>query len=122
MNRYAAVLLAASAAALCGQVLAETQEAGPEQSFVSARSRADVQSELAQYKQAGVNPWSISYNPLRAFKSNTTREAVAAEYIAVRDQVAAFTAEDSGATFLAVHQNRVPAATKVASQGDAIVR
>ncbi|MEJ8840023.1 DUF4148 domain-containing protein [Ramlibacter sp. AN1133] len=122
MNRYAAALLAVSAAALCGQVLAETPTAVPEQPFVSVKSRVDVQAELAQYKQAGVNPWSMHYNPLRAFKSNTSREAVTADYIAARDQVAAFTGEDSGAGYLAANRSRVPAATKLASQGDAIVR
>ena len=33
--------------------------------FVSSRTRAEVQAELAQYQQSGVNPWSIAYNPLR---------------------------------------------------------
>jgi hypothetical protein len=122
MNRFAATLLAVSAAAFGGQVLAETPNAVPEQPFVSAKSRADVQAELAQYKQAGVNPWSTSYNPLRAFKSTTTRDAVTAEYVAARDQVAAFTGEDSGAAYLSANQNRVPADTTLAGQGTAIVR
>lgn len=122
MNRFAASLLAVSAAAFAGQVLAETPNAVPEQPFVSTKSRADVQAELAQYKQAGVNPWSTSYNQLRGFKSTASRDAVTAEYIAARDQVAAFNGEDSGAAYLAAHQNRVPAATTLAGQGDAIVR
>lgn len=122
MNRFAATLLAVSAAAFGGQVLAETPNAVPEQPFVSAKSRADVQAELAQYKQAGVNPWATSYNPLRAFKSTTTRDAVTAEYVAARDQVAAFTGEDSGAAYLSANQNRVPADTTLAGQGTAIVR
>ena len=122
MNRFAATLLAVSAAAFAGQVLAESPNAVPEQAFTSTKSRADVQAELAQYKQAGVNPWATSYNQLRGFKSNTSREAVTAEYIAARDQVAAFTGEDSGAAYLAANQNRVPAATTLAGQGSAIVR
>jgi hypothetical protein len=122
MNRYAAILLAVSAAAFAGQVLAETPKAVPEQPFVSVKSRSDVQAELVQYKQAGVNPWSTSYNPLRAFKSNTTRDAVTAEYVAARDQVAAFNREDSGAALLAAKRNRAPAVTKLASQDVAIVR
>jgi len=69
-----------------------------------------------------VNPWATSYNPLRAFKSTTTRDAVTAEYVAARDQVAAFTGEDSGAAYLSANQNRVPAATTLAGQADAIVR
>ena len=117
MNRYAAALLAISAAAFGGQALAESPNAVPEQQkFVSAKSRADVQAELAQYKQAGVNPWSMSYNPLRSFKSTASREAVTAEYVAARDTVAAFTGEDSGAAFLAQAGNRVPAATTLAGQ------
>ena len=122
MNRFAATLLAVSAAAFAGQVLAESPNAVPEQAFTSTKSRADVQAELAQYKQAGVNPWATSYNPLRAFKSNTTREAVTAEYVAARDQVAAFTGEDSGAAYLSANQSRVPTGTNLAGQGSAIVR
>lgn len=122
MNRYAAALLAVSAAAFGGQVLAETPNAVPEQQFVSAKSRADVQAELAQYKQAGVNPWSTSYNQLRGFKSTASRDAVTAEYIAARDQVAAFNGEDSGAAYLSANQNRLPADTTLAGQGGAIVR
>ena len=122
MNRFAATLLAVSATAFAGQVLAESPNAVPEQAFTSAKSRAEVQAELAQYKQAGVNPWATSYNQLRGFKSATTRDAVTAEYVAARDQVAAFTGEDSGAAYLSANQNRVPAATTLAVQADAIVR
>jgi hypothetical protein len=43
--------------------------------FVSSRTRAEVQAELAQYQQSGVNPWSIAYNPLRNFRSTKTRAA-----------------------------------------------
>ena len=75
--------------------------------FSSSRPRAEVQAELAAYRQAGVNPWSTSYNPLRAFRSATTREAVVAEYMASRNEVHAFTGEDSGSQYLA--QRHVPA-------------
>lgn len=122
MNRYAAAILALSAAAFGGQVLAETPNAVPEQKFVSSKSRADVQAELAQYKQAGVNPWSTSYNQLRGFKSATSRDAVTAEYIAARDEVAAFTREDSGSAFLAQGSQRVPSSTTLAGQAGANVR
>lgn len=122
MNRFAATVLAMSAAAFAGQVLAETPYAVPEQPFTSTKSRAEVQAELAQYKQAGVNPWSTTYNQLRGFKSATTRDAVTAEYIASRDQVAAFTGEDSGSAYLSANQNRAPATTNLAGQGGAIVR
>ncbi|KQT11134.1 DUF4148 domain-containing protein [Ramlibacter sp. Leaf400] len=122
MNRYAAALLAVSAAAFGGQVLAETPNAVPEQKFVSTKSRADVQAELAQYKQAGVNPWATSYNQLRGFKSTNSREQVTAEFIAARDVVAAFGREDSGSAYLAQATQRVPSATTLAGQADAIVR
>jgi len=122
MNRFAATVLAVSAAAFAGQVLAESPNAVPEQAFNSAKSRAEVQAELAQYKQAGVNPWATSYNQLRGFKSATTRDAVTAEYVASRDQVAAFTGEDSGAAYLSANQRVQPSGTNLAGQGTAIVR
>ena len=65
------------------------------------RTRAEVQAELAQFKQAGVNPWSISYNKLAGFQSTRTRAQVQAEYVAERNQVAALNAEDSGSAYLA---------------------
>jgi hypothetical protein len=72
--------------------------------FVSTRTQAEVQAELAQYKQAGVNPWSTSYNPLKYFRSAKTRAEVEQEYIASRDEVRGMTAEDSGSAYLAQHQ------------------
>ncbi len=68
--------------------------------FQSARTRAEVQADLAQYKRAGVNPWSTSYNPLKSFQSAKTRAQVQAEYVAHRDEVAAMVAEDSGSARL----------------------
>jgi hypothetical protein len=69
--------------------------------FVSTRSQAEVQAELAQYKQSGINPWSISYNPLRTFRSTQTRAEVAQQFLAARDEVRAMGAEDSGSAWLA---------------------
>jgi hypothetical protein len=66
-----------------------------------ARTRADVQAELAQYQKAGVNPWSIRYNQLAAFHSAKTRDEVRAEYLAERNEVAAMTGEDSGSAYIA---------------------
>ncbi|HSI54084.1 MAG: DUF4148 domain-containing protein [Ramlibacter sp.] len=68
--------------------------------FQSSRTRAEVQAELSQYKKAGVNPWSTSYNPLKSFQSAKTRAQVQAEYVADRDEVAAMVAEDSGSAYL----------------------
>jgi hypothetical protein len=75
--------------------------------FVSAKSRAEVQAELHAYKRAGVNPHSISYNPLHSFKSTASRADVVGAYLADRDQVAALHGEDSGSTYFA--QARTPA-------------
>jgi hypothetical protein len=69
--------------------------------FVSSRSRAEVLAELHAYKQTGVNPWSMSYDPLRAFKSTTSRQQVVAGYLAGRDEVAAINGEDSGSAYFA---------------------
>jgi Domain of unknown function (DUF4148) len=69
--------------------------------FVSTRSRTEVVAELTAYKKSGVNPWSASYNPLRQFRSTTTREAVAAAFLASRDEVKALNGEDSGSVYLA---------------------
>lgn len=87
-------------AALAGNVRAETPTVVNE-SFVSTRTRAEVVAELAEYKKAGVNPWGASYNPLRQFRSVTAREAVAAAFIASRDEVKALHGEDSGSVYLA---------------------
>ena len=72
--------------------------------FNGAKSRAEVQAELSQYKQARVNPWASSYNQRTGFTSGRTRAEVQAEYIASRDRVAAFTSEDSGSAYLASHK------------------
>ena len=91
-----AVLLTVVAAG----VFADELPALPTDSFVSTKSRAEVQAELFAYKKAGVNPWSTSYNQLAGFKSSTTRQAVVAEYLASRDEVAALNSEDSGSAYL----------------------
>jgi hypothetical protein len=87
-------------AALAGSAHAETPTVANER-FVATRTRAEVQAELADFKKSGVNPWSASYNPLRQFRSATTREAIAAAFIASRDEVKALHGEDSGSAFLA---------------------
>ena len=68
--------------------------------FQSARTRAEAQAELAQYKKSGVNPWSTSYNQLAQLHSGKTRAEVQAEYIAERHQVAEMNGEDSGSAYL----------------------
>lgn len=103
-------------AGFAGSALAESPNAVPEALFVSTRARAEVKAELVAYQRAGVNPWSISYNPLRGFRSTGTREAVLAGYIASRDQVAAMTAEDSGSQLLRAAARSAPAARTLASR------
>lgn len=71
--------------------------------FVSTKSRAEVQAELQEYKRAGVNPWATSYNHLRNFKSTKTRDEVAAEFAATRNEVSALHGEDSGSSYFAQH-------------------
>lgn len=75
--------------------------------FVSTKSRAQVQAELGTYKRSGVNPWSKAHDPLKTFRSSRTRAEVTAEYLAGRDEVTAFTSEDSGSMHLMQLAGRV---------------
>ena len=102
-------------AAFAGNAFAESPTVLKDD-FVSLKTRAEVQSELAQYKADGVNPWSIQYNPLKSFKSTASRAEVTAAYIADRDEVAAITGEDSGSTYFASTQP-VQAGVNVAANG-----
>ena len=74
--------------------------------FSSTRSQAEVQAELQQFKQAGVNPWSTSYNPLRSFQSTKTRAQVEQEFLASREEARAFAGEDSGSAWMAQHRTQ----------------
>ena len=102
MNRSSLVIAALSVAAFAAQA----QDADPSGQFAAGAAgqatRSAVQAELAAYKQAGVNPYSISYNPLKSFRGTRSRAEVQAEYIGSRDAVAAMTREDSGSAWLAV--------------------
>jgi hypothetical protein len=100
----AAFAALASVGAQAGQAGEADLSAGPSGQVTAqsqARTRADVQAELAQYQKAGVNPWSIRYNQLAAFHSTKTRAEVRAEYLAERNEVAAMNGEDSGSAYLA---------------------
>jgi hypothetical protein len=90
----AAFAALASAAARADDITIDTTP------FHSERTRAEVQAELQQYRQAGVNPWSTSYDPLKGFQSTLTRDQVRAEFFADRKAVAAMTGEDSGSAYL----------------------
>jgi len=98
MTRKIAFALVVAAAA-AGNAFADdiTVEANP---FVSSRTRAEVQAELAQYRKSGVNPSSIAYNPLRSFQGSKSRAEVVREYLASGNEVAEMTREDSGSAYL----------------------
>ena len=108
MNAKFALTALVLSAGFAGSAFAESPTVVTD-SFSSSRSRAEVQAELAAYRQAGVNPWSTSYNPLRSFKSTASRDAVVGEYLASRNEVRALTGEDSGSQYLA--QRSAPANT-----------
>lgn len=109
------VITAVLAASFAGAALAESPLAVPEAPFVSTATRAQVQTELAEHQKAGENPWSISYNPLKSFRSAKTRTEVTAEYLASRDEVHAFTSEDSGSEWLRVAAHPASATRSLAS-------
>ena len=101
MNRnIVASVLAVSAAAFAGSALADDITID-NAAFVGQKTRAEVQADLAQFKQAGTSPWSTQYNPLVKFQSTKSRAQVVAEYTASRDEVAALNGEDSGSAYLA---------------------
>lgn len=117
---FAVATLAAGGTAFA-QTTPYGQEGGQLDTFAPAKTRAQVQDELVQFRaEYPVSPWSFRYNPLATFKSATTRADVTAAYIADRDAVAAFTGEDSGSAYLA--QGTSHGATtnaNLASTGDA---
>jgi hypothetical protein len=99
MNRT--YLLSLSAAILAaGYACAGEITVDPEP-FVSIASRAEVQQDLKQFRATGSNPWADAYNPLASFRSGTSRASVTAEFMAWRNEVAAFSGEDSGSSYLA---------------------
>jgi hypothetical protein len=103
MNAKLALSSLVLAASFAGNAFAEGPIYGNDV-FTGSKSVAEVRAELDAYKQAGVNPWSTSYNPLKGFRSATTREAVTAEYIASRNEVRELSGEDSGSAYLAQHR------------------
>jgi hypothetical protein len=105
----------AAIALLAGNAYAESPTVVKDD-FTSTKSRAEVTAELSAYKKAGVNPWSISYNPLRTFQSTASRSQVTAAYIAARDEVAAVNGEDSGSAYFAQGGARGTDATRLAGK------
>lgn len=99
MNRNY-VIAAALAFAAAGSALADDITIDPNP-FVSTATRAQVREDLMKYRASGMNPWADDYNHLAAFHSGKTRAEAKAEFLASRDEVAAFTAEDSGSMYIA---------------------
>lgn len=98
MNRKTVSILVIAAAA--GTAFAQ-DPAQPRDNFVPSLTSEAVQAELMAFKKSGVNPWSGTYDPLKAFASKYTRDEVTTGYIAVRALVSALTGEDSGSALLA---------------------
>ena len=99
MNRNYAICLAMACVA-GGNALADDVTVDPNP-FVSTASRVQVQEELRQFRKAGDSPWADAFNPLASFRSSTTSAEVTAEFLASRNAVAAYSAEDSGSSYLA---------------------
>lgn len=117
---FAVATLAAGGTAFA-QSAPTGQEGGQVDAFAPAKTRAQVQEELVQFRaEYPVSPWSFRYDPLTKFKSQATRADVTAAYIADRDAVTAFTGEDSGSAYLAQNSSRgVPVNANLASNGNA---
>ena len=99
MNRYLATLIAAACAA-AGTAFADDITVDPHP-FTSTLSRAQVQEELLQFRRSGVNPWADDYDHLSHAPSGMTRADATAGYLAARNSVAAYSAEDSGSSYMA---------------------
>lgn len=106
-------------AAFAGNALAESPVYANE-AFTGAKTVAQVRAELDAFQRSGVNPSSTWYNPLKYFRSATTREAVTAEYLASREEVRALSGEDSGSAWLAQSRRRgVPPSTLAGTPANA---
>ncbi|MBI2769085.1 MAG: DUF4148 domain-containing protein [Burkholderiales bacterium] len=115
MNRNIASALVVAAAALSANAFADDITVD-NTAFVGSKTRAEVQAELGQFKKAGTSPWSTQYNPLAKFQSQATRAQVTAEYVAVRNEVAALNSEDSGSAYFAHNTVRGVTGTTLAGQ------
>jgi hypothetical protein len=119
MNRSSLVIAALSLSALSA-AYAETPDLSGQFAASTApaaqATRAQVQGQFADYRKTGVNPWSMSYNPLASFRSQKSREQVRNEFLSSRATVAAMTGEDSGSAYLATRQLPADASNQLAGQ------
>jgi Domain of unknown function (DUF4148) len=97
MNRNFTLPLV-SACIAAGPAFADDISLDP-QPFVSTLTRAQVNEELNQFRHS-VNPWADDYSQMAQSGSTSTRAEVQAGYLASRDEVAAFTGEDSGSVYM----------------------
>ena len=98
------VVLAMAAATTGARAESPTLEDQASIAFAHTMTRAQVQAELAQARVDGsMKVWSTSYNHMAAFKSERSRDAVAAEAVAANLSGADATwfGEDSGSFELA---------------------
>jgi len=102
MNRITRIAAIALSFAAAGSAFADDITIDPVQ-HQSLKTRAQVQAELAQYKAAGVNPWSMGYSLSTGFQPQRTRADVIAEVKAAQasGELQAVGAEDSGAAYYA---------------------
>ena len=116
MNRQIALALSAIlGVAAATQVRAESPGIDP-QPFVSTLTRAQVIEELQAFRAAGQNPWADDYNPVAQIASSITRAQAQAGYIAERDAVNAYAAEDSGSMYIARMKNVSQRPTELAAR------
>jgi hypothetical protein len=106
---YPAVALLSLAIAVSAHAESPTVDQSASQVWAQAKSRTQVQAELAQARADGsTRIYSVSYNPLLAARSALTREEVKAQarVEGATGYAAAMVGEDSGSFYLA----HVPAA------------
>ena len=109
---FAAVVATLSAAVIT-RAHAGGDPASADPPFVSTLTREEVNAELKKPYPGG-NPWSAQYNMFQG-KSQTTADQVQREYIRSRDEVRAFTSEDSGSA--SIMKYGAPSAQKGSAMG-----
>jgi phage tail sheath gpL-like len=100
MNRNFALAIVLAASAVAGSAFADDITIDPARP-VSTVTRSETIAQLAGARSAA-DLWTDEYNLLVGLTTTSkTRAEVTAEYIADRDEVAAFTREDSGSSYMA---------------------
>src|SRR5438128_2065977 len=103
---YPAIVLLSLAAAVSAHAagsLEVTPDGAATQNWTQAKTRAQVQQELAAARADGsINSWSVAYNPyVNLPRSSVTRAQVTAEAVAARNAgLGQMVGEDSGSFYL----------------------